>query len=223
LAKVKAVLFDLGGTLVRTGDPTEIWQRALNRLGIVRSYEEILAARAENETTMSYEKVVDMGENFWAAWNTAVLQRLGIGEESAEMAKKVTELWFDCVQIELFQDVLPVFKSLKQRRLKIGLVTNCLADEAARIMRRVGLADCFDVKVSPDTAGRIKPNREIFHHALEKLGVLPEEALFVGDSMDYDYNGAKAAGLRALLVDRNGKLEENVEKIRSLSEIFNYL
>lgn len=79
--------------------------------------------------------------------------------------------------------------------------------------------DYFDVVVTVNTICRMKPEKEIFDHALRVLNVAPNEALFVGDTVEYDYEGARKAGLRALLIDREDKINGNIAKIRDLREI----
>lgn len=60
-------------------------------------------------------------------------------------------------------------------------------------------------------------------YAVEKLGLQPHEVLFVGDSLEIDYEGARNAGLKALLIDRENKVQKQVEKIRSLQEILAFI
>ena len=83
--------------------------------------------------------------------------------------------------------------------------------------------DFFDVMVGVDTVGKMKPHREMFLYALNKLEVSPSEPLFVGDQLKEDYEGARRAGLKPLLIDRDDVISSGVEKIRSLREITNYL
>lgn len=85
------------------------------------------------------------------------------------------------------------------------------------------MANCFDVVVGVDTCGRGKPDKEIFHYALSKLHVGPKEALFIGDSIKYDYEGARGAGLKSLIIDRKAKTPKNVDTIRSLTEVLSLI
>lgn len=90
-------------------------------------------------------------------------------------------------------------------------------------MGKLKLTNCFDVVVGIDTCNKGKPDREIFLYALDKLCVRPKEALFIGDSVKYDYEGAKEAGLKPLIIDREGKTPPNVDIIRSLTEVLSFL
>lgn len=90
-------------------------------------------------------------------------------------------------------------------------------------MRKLNLTNCFDVVVGMDTCNKGKPDRKIFLYALDKLRVRPTEALFVGDSVKYDYEGAKGAGLKPLIIDREGKAPPNVDAVRNLTEVLSFL
>ena len=68
-------------------------------------------------------------------------------------------------------------------------------------LARTGVADRFDVVVTSSEHGIRKPSPAIFRHALELSGGRPEQSLFVGDSYDADYCGARGAGMRCLLID----------------------
>ena len=73
--------------------------------------------------------------------------------------------------------------------------------------------------VSSAEVGRAKPAPEPFRAGLELAGVRGRDALFVGDSPDTDIEGARAAGIRALLVAREGPAPEGVEVITSLERV----
>lgn len=92
-----------------------------------------------------------------------------------------------------------------------------------RILPRAGLEEFFDVCVGFDTTGKRKPSPEAFKHALRRLDVKPEEAIFVGDNLEQDYLGAQKVGMKALLIQREGKSAAGVKTIASLEEIFDVL
>lgn len=126
----------------------------------------------------------------------------------------------DYSDVALYPDATETLDNLKQRGVKIGIITNALQTDLAKIMLKTKLnPDYFDVVVTVNTICRMKPEKEIFDHALRVLNVAPNEALFVGDTVEYDYEGARKAGLRALLIDREDKINGNIAKIRDLREI----
>jgi putative hydrolase of the HAD superfamily len=82
-----------------------------------------------------------------------------------------------------------------------------------------GLLELLDGVVSSGAAGAAKPDPAIFARALDQAGARPEHTLHVGDSLDKDVGGARAAGLRALLVCRDDDPPEGVEVIGTLAEL----
>ena len=72
---------------------------------------------------------------------------------------------------------------------------------------------------SAECGRRASPTRAVFGRALELAGVEPAEALHVGDSLENDVAGARAAGIRAVLVARDGGAPAGVETVRSLAEL----
>ena len=88
--------------------------------------------------------------------------------------------------------------SLRSRGIKTGLVANSWPDPARLLRADVeasGLAELLDVIVFAEELGVRKPQPEIFLHALDRLGVAPEHAMFVGDRLDTDVQGAAQVGM----------------------------
>jgi putative hydrolase of the HAD superfamily len=83
-----------------------------------------------------------------------------------------------------------------------------------------GLA--VDAVLSSRTHGKTKPHETIFRRMLELLGVAPAEAMMVGDTVDDDVEGALAVGMRAVLVDREGRYPER-ESLDDLRGLVNLL
>ncbi len=220
---MKVVLFDLGGTLIRTAEVPEIFRRVLEAHGIRFSLEEVSLAHRESEKQLRPEDYVMPSNEFWTRWNLRILERLRIRENAQSLARTIAEQWWDYSDLELYPDVEETLKQLKKMGLKVGLVTNGFQSDIDQILPRVGLANLFDVTVGVDAVGKTKPNRDIFLYSLKKLGVSPQEALFVGDQIETDYKGARKAGLKALIIDREDKIRKRVKKIRSLKEVIAYL
>lgn len=99
--------------------------------------------------------------------------------------------------LELYPDVLPALRSLK-RRFTLIAVTNGNAD-----LEKIGISELFDGCVTARLAGVAKPGLTIFQMAVQKGGALPEQTLHVGDHPSMDVDGARAAGLRAVWINRS--------------------
>lgn len=95
-------------------------------------------------------------------------------------------------QVTLYDDVLPVLAAWSSR-LPLVAVTNGNAD-----LRRIGLADYFVGVISAHEIGVAKPDPRVFYAACELAGVAPSDTLHIGDDRKLDFEGAVAAGLRAV-------------------------
>jgi putative hydrolase of the HAD superfamily len=118
----------------------------------------------------------------------------------------------------VYPDVTPTLDALAARGLPLAIVSNW-DSQLPRLLELRGLAPYFrTVSVSAiEETG--KPGAEIFRRTCQRLGVEAAEALHVGDSLRDDYDGARAAGLRALLLDRRGEHRDVPERIASLAEV----
>jgi len=126
---------------------------------------------------------------------------------------------FDCFASEAawrcYEDTMPALKALKQRGLKLACVSNFDARLGA-IFERIGLAPILDAHITSAACGHRKPSPAIFRHASSALGIAPGELAHVGDSPKEDCAGAEAAGMRAILIKRAGRLPSESLAIRSL-------
>ena len=122
----------------------------------------------------------------------------------------------ESIAFEAYEDARPALGELRNLGLKIVCVSNWdyALDE---VLGRVGLAGCFDGVITSAGAGARKPDPAIFEPALALAGCSAAEAIHVGDS-DADVDGATAAGIEALRIDRGGGGD-----IASLAEIVQHL
>jgi putative hydrolase of the HAD superfamily len=88
------------------------------------------------------------------------------------------------------------------------------------LLEMIEIAEHLDLFVDSHVVGLRKPDAVIFHHALEKLNVAPQEAVYVGDSYGHDIVGAQQAGLRAILLDPLDLYKESdCPRIHALKEL----
>lgn len=221
--KFEAVLFDLGGTLIKTAEVPEIFRRILETYGVKANFDQILEAHKANEKEFDVETgQAKLGMAFWHIWNLAVIKSLGVKRDAQFLARKITEVWWDYADLQFYPDVTETLAQLKMKQVKTGIVTNGLREDYEQILQRLVAENCFDVIVGVDSCGKAKPDRKIFFYAVEKLQLRPAEVLFVGDKVEKDYEGAKRAGLKPLLINREGRKLKNVDTVRSLLEILPY-
>jgi putative hydrolase of the HAD superfamily len=122
------------------------------------------------------------------------------------------------LEFEPFPDVLPALAKLRERGLTLVVASNwdCSLPEW---LGPAGLLELVDGVVSSADAGGAKPGPEVFQRALQLAGAGPEDAVHVGDSLENDVEGARLAGIRPLLLVRQGETPAGVEAIRSLLEV----
>jgi len=100
----------------------------------------------------------------------------------------------------LREGALETLAALRERGLRLGIVSNGDEAQLAGWVALGGLEDAVEFVLSSEAARSCKPDAGIFHAALRLAGCEPSEALFVGDTPDHDIVGARAAGLRAVLL-----------------------
>jgi len=223
MAGLKAVLFDLGGTLVKTAPIPKIFLKILRKHNVHVSLDADSEEFPEVVEEMSLESFKLPYIEFWRAYNIRILKKLGIQGNLEQLADILTMEWWDNAELEVYPEVKDTLRTVKQRGLKTGIVSNGFQIDIREILSRTSLEGKFNVTVGVDDVGKPKPHAEIFNYALEKLKIKPHEALFVGDNPETDYKGAETASLRPLLIDRDDKIQGSYRKIRNLREIINYL
>jgi putative hydrolase of the HAD superfamily len=121
----------------------------------------------------------------------------------------------------LFPDVLPCLDALRRAGLRTGVLTNGMRDQQNDKIARTGLTTWFSGVVTAEEIGVAKPAPAAFEQACRLLGSPPSRTVYVGDSYPVDVVGAQAAGLCAVLVDRDGTAGPalDVVTVRSLVEL----
>jgi 2-haloalkanoic acid dehalogenase type II len=224
-------LFDLGNTLVKLWIPETVYHRILTSFKINRSIEEIreaLVKAQKDSERLKYEQLFGKipYEEYWNKRDGLLLRHLGLPPDR-KLLKKIQTRWFDYAECPLFPDVNPVLSKLRERGLKMGIISTAYEQDIDAITQKTGLQkELFEVIVGADTLKKTKPDPEVFKYALTKLKVKPQETLFVGDEIDADYRGAENAGIHALLIQRTeNKTSQtsDLSTIASLEEVFKYL
>jgi putative hydrolase of the HAD superfamily len=216
---VEAVLFDVDFTIAKPGPllGPEGYRSVGERFGLVLDPERYAAARVAAVEDLRHHPELDHDEEIWVRFTEDIVR--GMGGEGArvrEVAEAITEGWLHSENFELYEDALPVLALLRGHGLKIGLVSNTSRDLDAFI-RHFRLD--VDAWIASGTHGKVKPSPTIFRAVLELLEVQPEAAVMVGDSPADDVEGARALGMRAFLVDREGRFAGARDALSSLFEL----
>lgn len=191
---LEAVLFDWGGTLARWE-----WDDALLDAGhaaglraLDREPEPALTARFRE----AYLPLVEQSD--YPTLVRELLREHGIDVDDAALHRFLAAEHAEWQPAHsLASTTHALLETLRGRRLKLGLVSNAFdpPDLMHGDLERLGIAERLDVAVFSSELGRRKPDPAIFRHALGALGVEPEAALFVGDTLATDIAGAAAVGM----------------------------
>lgn len=100
--------------------------------------------------------------------------------------------------MEVSEGMTDYIKSLKQNGICIGIATDMTAHIQFRKLEKLSLLSLVDFVVTSEEAGCEKPEKAFYELCIEKAGCLPEECLMIGDSLEKDVLGAKAAGMQAM-------------------------
>lgn len=202
---LRAVLLDVDFTLFRPGPELgpDGYVRAAARHGLVVDPDRYDEARLAALADLQHHPELEHDEEIWVLFTEDVLRGMGAaGDGVRASAESIVGEWERHENFFLYEDALPTLERLRRHGLRLGLISNGQRDlEEFAGHHRLDV----DVAVGSKTHGYVKPHRSIFQTALDALGVAPEEAAMVGDSPADDIAGARALGMHAILLDREGR------------------
>jgi putative hydrolase of the HAD superfamily len=205
----RAVLLDALGTLVALDPPAAHLARAL---AIPPDDRVAAAVRAEMSF---YRSHAHEGRD---DASLADLRRRCASVLSDALGREIdVATMMSAIRFRPYPDAEPALRDLRARGIRLVCVSNWDVS-LPQVLGDCGLADALDGVVTSAAAGSRKPDPAIFASALAVAGCDPEDALHVGDTPEEDGEGAAAAGIPHLLIDRGGGSE-----IASLAEIVFHL
>jgi putative hydrolase of the HAD superfamily len=201
---VEAVLLDAYGTLLDLPDPVPLLRASLAAAGHPHPPGRVREAlRGE---IAFYRRHHDRGRDpaSLAALREecAGVLAQGLGGD-APPPERLAPILVDSLRFALFPDALPALDALRAAGVRLAVVSNWDCSLAG-VLEELGVGDRVEVVAASAVVGASKPDPAIFAHALSALGVAPGCALHCGDLPDKDCAGARAAGVRAVLLDRRG-------------------
>jgi putative hydrolase of the HAD superfamily len=219
MAELKAVLFDVDFTLARPGPELgpEGYVRAGERHGLRLEAGRYEAARDAALVDLRRHPELEHDDEIWFRFTERIVRGMGGDADSAyACAVEITRGWERHENFDLYDDVPDALATLRAAGLRIGLVSNSSRD-VGDFARHHGLD--VDAGISSFHHGRTKPHASIFRAVLDLLGVEPPEAVMVGDTIADDVEGARALGMRAILVDREGLNPDFEPRLETLNEL----
>ena len=226
---IKAIFFDFYNTLCVWGAPLKVrLQKVAARHQVELNWDRYEAARAnlypeasaadpsDYDILQVMRDIVDSYYEF--------IKALGAREHAEQMAWELLQSehsLFYATSATIYDDVVPILQYLQNEGFKLAIVSNW-DTPLDPLTERLGIAPYFDVIVaSHDSLIRSsKPDPYIFNYTLAAVGVSAEEAVHIGDTYETDIIGAKNAGIRPILIDREGTQTGRwQETIRSFTEL----
>ena len=122
---------------------------------------------------------------------------------------------------KVYEDVIEsqIFVKLKERKIILGVISNW-DSRLTSTLDSLELTDHFKFILPSAVVGSAKPDKKIFAEAIRLSGVEPHEACHIGDEVKADFNGARNAGIHAILLDRDNQFDESIQpKVRSFLEL----
>jgi putative hydrolase of the HAD superfamily len=216
LANIKAVTFDVGGTLIK---PQPSVGHVYAEVAAKNGFKNVSPDDLNRQFAAAWRgmKTFNHRREEWAALVDKTFAGLVKNPPSATFFPELYDRFSEPDAWQVFEDVASTLDYLASKGINLGIISNW--DERLRpLLDRLGLARYFEVIIVSCEVGFPKPSPVIFQQAAKKLGVAPQFILHVGDCPKNDAAGAKSAGFAGLLLDRRRE-EESEEDIGSLWEL----
>lgn len=207
---LRAVTFDLTGTLIHTPHLGGIYAEVLGRHGVEVAPERAagLVREVWRELDCTAHPARDRfashpqgARGWWRRLLERLCQRLEVAAPGPFAAAELFERFAGPDAWELYSEVDEVLAELRRMGFTLGLISNW-DERLPRLLDALGLGPQLDAVVYSQQVSAEKPHRRIFAAALERLALPPMRVLHVGDRRRHDVEGARGVGMRALLLDR---------------------
>lgn len=216
---IRAVTFDVGGTLIACWPSVgHIYAEVAARHGN-RFLSPSILNRRFKAAWRSFEGFRHTRAD-WSALVDTTFRGLIYPPPSQTFFPQLFDRFSEPDAWRIYSDVVPALEMLKSRGLKLGIISNW-DDRLRPLLRRLKLDGYFEAMVVSCEFGACKPSPELFAAACAALGTTAQTTLHVGDSLEMDARGARAAGLRGWQLRRGAKrcAAEEMGSLRELDKI----
>jgi putative hydrolase of the HAD superfamily len=224
--QVKVILFDAVGTLIETRNSVgEIYGRVAHEFGFEaepRILQQNFGLSFRRQPPLAFPAgtpeaaLIELEKGWWRDLVRAVFDGLGLFPRFEEFFDDIFERFRGPEFWRVYDDVAPALTELKRRGLKLGVISN-FDSRLCDVLRACRLDHFFDSIHVSTRVGAAKPDSAIFQAALNYHAVDARHAWHVGDSLREDVEGAMAAGINAVLLDRDNRFAENPPSVRITS------
>ena len=232
----KVIFLDAAGTLFDVrGSVGEVYGKFARRWGITVSNEDLNTAFFQSfadSNPMAFPgielaKIPQLEFEWWQAVAAKAFQIAGVFNQFSDFPQFFVELYAHFATAEpwfVYPDVLPALNKWQQQGIELAVVSN-FDSRIYAVLKALNLAEYFTSVTISTEVGAAKPDSQIFTAALQKHNAIAENVLHIGDSFKADYCGAKAAGLKAIWLNReqekveSGKLPLTETKIEQCSSL----
>jgi len=225
--KLPVLLFDLGFTLINfEGDFHQAMRESyleladslvasgcqIDRLQFAVKFGEVVGEYYRSRAVDLIERPVEESLKKTLAYFSMDALPDAVLEKAVEAMYVYTESWW---QIE--KDAHETLARLKEKGYRLGLISNASnSPDLNRLIDNNDLRKYFEIVVISADEGIRKPDPRIFEDTLAKMGVKPEDAIMVGDTLPADILGAKNVGMRSIWITRRADRPENSEAMGSI-------
>jgi putative hydrolase of the HAD superfamily len=222
MSALRAVVFDVDFTIAQPGPDLgpEGYRRLGQRYGLLLDPTRYDDARRAALADLHRHPELDHDEEIWVLFTQRIIEGMGGSGDTYGCAVEMTGAWEHAHHFDLFDDVLPTLDALRARGLSLGLLSNTARDLDLFVAHHKLSVDAV---LTSRLHGKTKPHEGIFLRMLELLGVRPNEAAMVGDTIEDDIEGAQRVGMRAVLVDRDGRYPNAPERLEDLRALVAWL
>ena len=228
LSSFKAVFFDVGGTLIRVhpsvGDVYAKHARAFGFSGTANELNKEFRSQWKKMggiESLGNKSGAEVEEKFWKNLVFEVFQPFGGLDRFDKYFQLIFEVFRDGANWKIYEDVIEsqIFVKLKEQKIILGVISNW-DSRLASTLDSLELTDHFKFILPSAVVGSAKPDKKIFAEAIRLSGVEPHEACHIGDEVKTDFDGARNAGIHAILLDRDNQFDESIQpKVRSFLEL----
>ena len=228
LSSFKAVFFDVGGTLIRVhpsvGDVYAKHARAFGFSGTADELNKEFRSQWKKMggiESLGNKSGAKVEEKFWKDLVFEVFQPFGGLEHFDKYFKLIFEVFRDGSNWKIYEDVIEsqIFRKLKERKIILGIISNWDSRLTSTLVS-LKLAEHFNFILPSAVVGSAKPDKKIFAEAVRLSGIEPHEACHIGNEIKTDFDGARNAGIHAILLDRDNQFDESIQpRVRSFFEL----